>query len=59
MLFYVFADCGEGFWIANSDFGENLAVELDAFVFHAVDQLAVADTVFTGSVVDASDPESA
>ena len=59
ILFYAFADSGEGFWIANSDFCEDLAVKLDAFVLHAVDQLAVADTVFAGSVVDASDPECA
>ena len=59
MLFYAFADSGEGFWIVDGEFSENFAVKLDAFVLHTVDQLAVADTVVTGSVVDASDPEGA
>ena len=59
LLFNAFANSSEGFWIADGEFGENFAVEFDTFILHTVDQLAVADTVFTGSVVDASDPEGA
>jgi len=59
LLFDAFANSSEGFWIADGEFGENFAVKFDTFGLHAVDQLAVADTVLAGSVINASDPEGA
>ena len=59
ILFDAFANSCEGLWIADGDFGQDLAVELDVLALHAVDQLAVADTVFAGSVVDTGNPQSA
>lgn len=59
VLFYAFANSGEGFRVADGKLGENFAIQFDAFGLHAVDQLAVADAIFASSVVDASDPECA
>ncbi len=59
ILFCAFADSSKGFWIADGDFGQDLAVEFDAFILHAVNKLAVADTVFTSGIVDARNPKGA
>ena len=49
----------KGAFVADGDFGENLAVKLDAFALHAVDQLAVVGTIEVSSVVDTGNPECA
>ena len=52
-------DCGEGGGLVDGEVGEDFAVELDAFLLHAADELTIADAVLAGSVVDAGDPEGA
>ena len=54
-----FTNSSEGFWIVDSEFSENFAVEFDILFLHAIDEKAVADTVFASSVVDTGDPKAA
>lgn len=50
-------DCLESLWLADSEVGENFAVEVDAFFLHASDELGVGKTKLARSVVDAGNPE--
>lgn len=58
-LFYAFANCSEGFWITDGEFGKNFAVEFNTLAFHTIDELAVANTIFASGVINARNPESA
>ena len=45
--------------VANGHFGERLAIKLDLGLFQAGDELAITQTPFANSGVDADDPEFA
>ena len=49
----------ESFGIANCQIGQDFAVQLDVRFFHAIDKLAVGQSVGTGGCVDAGDPQFA
>lgn len=49
----------EGFGFAYSDVGQNFTVEFNTSLFEAIHELRVAQTIFTGTGVDALDPQAA
>ena len=50
-------DCFEGLRMIDGEVGEDLAVEVDAFGFHASDELGIGKTELAGGVVDAGNPK--
>ena len=54
-----FDDLGECFRIGDGHIGENLAVHLDVGLGKLVNELAVADAVFTDGGIEADDPQGA
>ena len=59
LLLYLINDCFESLWVADSEFGEDFAIDTDALLFHASDELRIGHAKFAGSVINTSDPESA
>ena len=49
-------DCFEGLGIVDGEISEDLAVEVDAFLLHAGDELGVRKAELTRSVIDAGNP---
>jgi len=58
-LFEGFDDSREGGGFADSEVGEDFAVELDIVGFELGDELAVGQAFLSGGVVDAGNPEGA
>src|SRR5690606_7328776 len=54
-----FDDLGEGLRIADGDFAEALAVQVDAGLLQQVDELAVSQPIGASRGADAGDPELA
>ena len=50
-------DCLECLWMIDGEISEDLAVEVDAFLLHAGDELGVGKTELAGGVVDAGNPK--
>ena len=50
-------DCLECLWMIDGEISEDLAVEVDAFLLHAGDELGVGKTELARSIVDAGDPK--
>ena len=58
-LLYHFNDLCESGFVVDGKIGEDFAVDIDVFRFHAGDELGIRDPKFARGIVDAGDPEGA
>lgn len=58
-LFCLIEDSLESLGVINSEVGENLTVDLDTLLVDEADELAVGETLETGSCIDTLNPKGA